>query len=147
MVTEVLCPETAYGYYAYWELDRLRHDHPTRLSESELQLICRLLAELHPASVSIFEEDTIIKALVVVAAPWAEIKPSGAEMIICEGQSHPMPFEAADGLKWAFFTDSRNPQLAAMWNSVEQGQLYRNPQRAVIAITDAVPRQAFEISF
>lgn len=148
MVRETLCPPALYAYYIYDELPALRKHYPTPLANHDLRLIFRVAVRMRPSSVTIAAQSpAILEHLIRLAVPGAKIKRTGGEMLICEGMCTPEGADALSGLKTAVFTDSGNPALQQIWDGVARGHLYCNPTRAVLIVSDDVPRQKFDIRF
>lgn len=146
MVREVLRPSHDTAYYAYDDLARARRHHPAMISARETELLYRILIDLRPATVAIASDESaeLIKYIVSLALPHSSIAYSGnAEMLICCGKASPASVSA----KIAYFTDSKNPLLADMWQTSESCQLYRNPTRALLINNPSIAKQRFDIKF
>lgn len=146
LVREVLYTSPSYGYYAYDEIAASRKAYPSMLSDRELCLIYRLLVDLRPQSVSIAPSasEAMLRHLVGLALPGAEIRPEG-EMLICDGLQHIA--RDCPRLRYAYFTEPGHPALAAMWEGARRGHLYRNPARALMVLNEKLPKQEFEVKF
>lgn len=147
LVTEVLYNGGAYGYYAYELISASRKAYPTLLSDRELYLVYRILVELRPATVGVCQSPSapMLRHIVRLALPEAEIAENDAEMTICDRLSH--VDRDNSHLKYAYFTNPAHPALAAIWEKATRGHLYRNPARALVVLSEKLPKQEFEVKF
>ncbi len=145
LVREVLRPGSAYAYYAYEDIGRARRALPNLLSQNELELIFRLLLHFRPASVCIPSgpSSATLEFIVKTALPGATLTTGPAEMAIVEGRESVPP----SGATIVYFTDSSNPSLATLADTVTTGHILRNPTRALVITTPRLPKQTFQISF
>lgn len=146
MVREVLRPSHDTGYYAYDDLARARRHHPALISARETELLYRILVDLRPASVGIASDEptSLIEYIVRLALPHSAITDCcEAEMLICCGKTIPTDVTP----KIAYFTDSKNPLIANLWQLSSNCQLYLNPSRALLISNPSIAKQRFDIKF
>ena len=143
-VCEVLNPPRKYGFYAYDQLDALRHQLRVRtISKQRLRMLFRVIGELRPATVAIVAEAetaALLKRVVAMAAPKAEIVDDRADLLICD--SLRVCPDAAN----AIFLNPANGAVDA-FSSRQYGHLYRNPDITIYVGHKHLPRQTFEVKF
>ena len=138
-VTEAIRPHRGYAYYAYRSAIMRR---PLAVNP---RLLFRVILHLRPKSVTIAAPTEMVAAyedIVKIAAPEAEIKASGGELLICVGMSEAV----LDGTRHAVFTNKRNKGLSRLTAGMQRGHVYLSRRAAIVADCKA-PFQRFDISY
>lgn len=106
-------------------------------------MLFRVIVELRPATVAIVAEvetAALLKRVVAMAAPKAEIVDGRADLLICDS------LRVCPDADNAIFLNPANGAIDA-FSARQYGHLYRNPDIAIYVGHNYLPRQTFEVKF